>query len=269
MQGQDPVNFDIDDFDPVEIRASASTLDEFVASMRKQSWAAKGTGWDINLIVSDKWSIVQGQVDSCLQACCRNVLPHTTQRSVCTWMSLDTWHVAETVPWTLYCRSPMQPSQNWTARLSNSPLQVQLQLLTTCIAKVKRGTIAQHFGVTTFSVFATEGAVLKTCSKGKVDKLTCAAGSSMCNRRKGNSKHVSHFLDELKVLEFMWMQKRLPKLPMQQGSLWYKRYTASKSAEHAIATSYANWGCKSCCSPQWVQWYASPYGVNLRCFTRD
>lgn len=114
-------------------------------------------------------------------------------------------------------------------------------------------------------MFATEGAVLKTCSKGKVDKLTCAAGSSMCNRRKGNSKHVSHFLDELKVLEFMWMQKRLPKLPMQQGSLWYKRYTASKSAEHAIATSYANWGCKSCCSPQWVQWYASPYGVNLRC----
>ncbi|DBB09848.1 TPA: hypothetical protein ACH3X3_001463 [Trebouxia sp. C0006] len=45
MQGQDPVNFDIDDFDPVEIRASASTLDEFVASMRKQSWAAKGTGF--------------------------------------------------------------------------------------------------------------------------------------------------------------------------------------------------------------------------------
>ncbi|KAL0052679.1 hypothetical protein WJX82_005944 [Trebouxia sp. C0006] len=43
--GQDPVNFDIDDFDPVEIRASASTLDEFVASMRKQSWAAKGTGF--------------------------------------------------------------------------------------------------------------------------------------------------------------------------------------------------------------------------------
>jgi len=44
VQGQDPVNFDIDDFDPVEIRASASTLDEFVASMRKQNWAANGTG---------------------------------------------------------------------------------------------------------------------------------------------------------------------------------------------------------------------------------
>ena len=35
-QGKDPVNFDIEDFDPVKIRASASTLDEFVAGMRKQ-----------------------------------------------------------------------------------------------------------------------------------------------------------------------------------------------------------------------------------------
>ncbi len=34
--GKDPVNFDIEDFDPVKIRASASTLDEFVAGMRKQ-----------------------------------------------------------------------------------------------------------------------------------------------------------------------------------------------------------------------------------------
>ena len=42
VQGQDPVNFDIDDFDPVEIRASASTIDEFIAGVRKQSWAAKG-----------------------------------------------------------------------------------------------------------------------------------------------------------------------------------------------------------------------------------
>jgi len=40
-QGQEPVNFDIEDFDPMEIRASASTLDEFVAGMRKQSWTAK------------------------------------------------------------------------------------------------------------------------------------------------------------------------------------------------------------------------------------
>ena len=44
VQGQDPINFDIGDFDPVEIRAPASTLDEFLASMRKQNWAAKGTG---------------------------------------------------------------------------------------------------------------------------------------------------------------------------------------------------------------------------------
>ncbi len=41
-QGLEPVNFDIGDFNPVEIRASASTVDEFVAGIRKQIWAAKG-----------------------------------------------------------------------------------------------------------------------------------------------------------------------------------------------------------------------------------
>ncbi|KAL0052442.1 hypothetical protein WJX82_002349 [Trebouxia sp. C0006] len=35
QKGKDPVNFDIEDFDPVKICASASTLDEFVAGMRK------------------------------------------------------------------------------------------------------------------------------------------------------------------------------------------------------------------------------------------
>ena len=41
-QGQDPVNFDIEDFDPVEIRASATTVDDFIAGMRKQNRAVKG-----------------------------------------------------------------------------------------------------------------------------------------------------------------------------------------------------------------------------------
>ncbi|DBA72560.1 TPA: hypothetical protein ACH3X2_010316 [Trebouxia sp. C0005] len=40
--GEEPVNFDIKHFDPVEIRASASTIDEFAAGMRQQIVAAKG-----------------------------------------------------------------------------------------------------------------------------------------------------------------------------------------------------------------------------------
>ena len=36
MQGQDPVNFNTDDFDPVEIRTSASTLDGFIAGVKRQ-----------------------------------------------------------------------------------------------------------------------------------------------------------------------------------------------------------------------------------------
>jgi len=41
VQGQDPVNFDIDDFDPVKIRTSASTLDEFIAGMKRPRKKAK------------------------------------------------------------------------------------------------------------------------------------------------------------------------------------------------------------------------------------
>ncbi len=35
MQGQDPVNFDVVDFDPVEICASASSIDEFIAGVKR------------------------------------------------------------------------------------------------------------------------------------------------------------------------------------------------------------------------------------------
>ena len=34
MQGQDPVNFDLDDYDAVEIKASASTIGEYSAGVR-------------------------------------------------------------------------------------------------------------------------------------------------------------------------------------------------------------------------------------------
>ena len=43
VQGQDPVNFDIDDYDPVEIRASAS-IDEFIASMKRPRKKHKPAG---------------------------------------------------------------------------------------------------------------------------------------------------------------------------------------------------------------------------------
>ena len=34
MQGQDPVNFDLDDYNAVEIKASASTIGEYSAGVR-------------------------------------------------------------------------------------------------------------------------------------------------------------------------------------------------------------------------------------------
>lgn len=37
MQGQDPVNFDLDDFNTLEIRASASTIDEYIAGVRMKN----------------------------------------------------------------------------------------------------------------------------------------------------------------------------------------------------------------------------------------
>jgi len=44
VQGQDPVNFNIDDFDPVEIRASAPTINEFIASMKRPRKKHKPAG---------------------------------------------------------------------------------------------------------------------------------------------------------------------------------------------------------------------------------
>ena len=45
MQGQNPVNFDIDDFDLGKIRTSASTLDEFIG-MRKQKFPGVKKPWN-------------------------------------------------------------------------------------------------------------------------------------------------------------------------------------------------------------------------------
>ena len=36
MQGQDPPNFDLDDYNTLEIRASASTIDEYIAGLRME-----------------------------------------------------------------------------------------------------------------------------------------------------------------------------------------------------------------------------------------
>ena len=37
MQGQDPGNFDIDDYNTLEIRASASTIDEYITGERMKN----------------------------------------------------------------------------------------------------------------------------------------------------------------------------------------------------------------------------------------
>ena len=37
MQGQDPVNFDLDDYNALEIRASASTIDEYITGVRMKN----------------------------------------------------------------------------------------------------------------------------------------------------------------------------------------------------------------------------------------
>ena len=37
MQGQDPVNFDLDDYNALEIRASASTINEYIAGVRMKN----------------------------------------------------------------------------------------------------------------------------------------------------------------------------------------------------------------------------------------
>jgi len=37
MQGQDPVNFDLDYYNTVEIRASASTIEEYTAGVRMEN----------------------------------------------------------------------------------------------------------------------------------------------------------------------------------------------------------------------------------------
>jgi len=41
VQGQNPVNFDIDDFDLGEIRTSASTLDEFIGAKKQKNPGVK------------------------------------------------------------------------------------------------------------------------------------------------------------------------------------------------------------------------------------
>ncbi len=37
MQGQDPVNFDLDYYNTLEIRASASTIEEYTAGVRMEN----------------------------------------------------------------------------------------------------------------------------------------------------------------------------------------------------------------------------------------
>lgn len=57
VQGQHPVNFDIDDFDPVEIRASASTINEFIASMKRPRKKHKPDGTTkLKSVKSSRWA---------------------------------------------------------------------------------------------------------------------------------------------------------------------------------------------------------------------
>ncbi len=58
MQGQDPVNFDIDDFDPVKIRTSASTLDEFIAGMKRPRKKAKPGTTKQKSVESSRWALM-------------------------------------------------------------------------------------------------------------------------------------------------------------------------------------------------------------------
>jgi len=44
VQGQNPINFSVDDFDVENIRTSASTLDEFIAGMKRPRKKHKHAG---------------------------------------------------------------------------------------------------------------------------------------------------------------------------------------------------------------------------------